>query len=66
MAPSGRFKENGPTTLTAPELVTPTAQAKEDVSTVTETSHELQITAKTPNHAHPHDGCGWFGVFTSV
>jgi hypothetical protein len=31
-----KIQESGPITLTTPELGTPTAQAKEDVSTVTE------------------------------
>jgi hypothetical protein len=36
MVPSRRFRASGPTTLTTQAPATPTAQAKKDVSTVTE------------------------------
>jgi hypothetical protein len=35
---------------------------KRGVLTVTATSRSPRNTGKL-NHAHPHDGCGWFGVF---
>ena len=60
--PRGRFRESGPTRRTTPEPAGPAAQAKKGVLTVPATSRSPHNTGKL-NHAHPHDGCGWFGVF---
>src|ERR1700726_983276 len=55
MAPRGRFRASGPTTLTTLELAPPTAQAKKDVSTVTELLRALTGIAESPTQPRKTD-----------